>query len=200
MTKSGGNSGLASASMVIGIIGLVLSFIPLINNIAFFLGVIAVIFGVICLLKKAGNGKVIAGLVMGILAVAITLSMQKSISDGLDEVSKDLDKMAGNSTEEVLRNDASVTLGNLKITKDKYGLTDSEMIVTVKNITKEKKSFSIHIEAVDSNGKRIDDDYVSANDLGAGQSQDFKIFTYIEDSKINDMKSATFKIVKASSY
>ena len=108
--------------------------------------------------------------------------------------------MTGNSTDEVLKNDVNVTLGKLKISKDKYGFIDSEMVVTIKNITKEKKSYSIHIEAVDSNGKRIDDDYVYASDLGPGQSQDFKAFTYVEKSKVNDMKSATFKIVTASAY
>ena len=86
--ESSGNSGLATASMVLGIIGIVMSFIPIINNIAFFLGIIAVIFGAICLFKKTGKGKAIAGLILGILAVVITLSMQKSISDGLDKASK----------------------------------------------------------------------------------------------------------------
>ena len=73
------------------------------------------------------------------------------------------------------------------------------MIVTVKNITKEKRSYSLHIEAVDKDGHRIDEDYVYANDLGAGQTQNFEIFTYIEDSKVESMKNATFKIVEASS-
>ena len=74
------------------------------------------------------------------------------------------------------------------------------MVVTVKNITDKKKSYSFHIEAVDANGNRIDEDYVYANDLNAGQTQNFEIFTYIEDSKIDGMKAATFKIIEASAY
>ena len=35
------SSGLATAGMVLGIIGVVLSFIPIINNIAFFIGILA---------------------------------------------------------------------------------------------------------------------------------------------------------------
>lgn len=193
-------SGLSTAGMVLGIVGIVLSFIPIINNIAFFLGILAVIFGIIGLVKKAGKGKAIAGLVLGILAIVITLAMQSAVSDSIDETSKELDKITGNSTEEVLKNDANVTLGNLQITKGEYGLNDTKMVVTVKNITNKKMSYSFHIEAVDADGKRIDEDYVYANDLSAGQTQDFEIFTYIEDSKLDAMRSATFKIIEASAY
>lgn len=194
------SSGLAAAGMVLGIIGVVLSFIPIINNIAFFIGILALIFGIIGIVKKAGKGKAIAGIVLGILSIVITLAMQSTVSDAIDETSKELDKITGNSTEEVLKTEANVTLGDLQISKDEYGLTDSKMVVTVKNITDKKKSYSLHIEAVDANGNRIDEDYVYANDLSAGQSQNFEIFTYIEDSKIDAMKAATFKIIEASVY
>lgn len=194
------SSGLAAAGMVLGIIGVVLSFIPIINNIAFFIGILALIFGIIGIVKKAGKGKAIAGIVLGILSIVITLAMQSTVSDAIDETSKELDKITGNSTEEVLKTEANVTLGDLQISKDEYGLTDSKMVVTVKNITDKKKSYSFHIGAVDANGNRIDEDYVYANDLSAGQTQNFEIFTYIEDSKIDGMKAATFKIIEASAY
>ena len=194
------SSGLAAAGMVLGIIGVVLSFIPIINNIAFFIGILALIFGIIGIVKKAGKGKAIAGIVLGILSIAITLAMQSAVSDSIDETSKELDKITGNSTEEVLKTEVNVTLGDLQISKDEYGLTDSKMVVTVKNITDKKKSYSLHIEAVDANGNRIHEDYVYANDLSAGQTQNFEIFTYIEDSKIDGMKAATFKIIEASAY
>ena len=194
------SSGLATAGMVLGIIGVVLSFIPIINNIAFFIGILALIFGIIGIVKKAGKGKAIAGIVLGILSIVITLAMQSAVSDAIDETSKELDKITGNSTEEVLKTEVNVTLGDLQISKDEYGLTDSKMVVTVKNITDKKKSYSFHIEAVDANGNRIDEDYVYANDLSAGQTQNFEIFTYIEDSKIDGMKAATFKIIEDSAY
>ena len=194
------SSGLATVGMVLGIIGVVLSFIPIINNIAFFIGILALIFGIIGIVKKAGKGKAIAGIVLGILSIAITLAMQSAVSDSIDETSKELDKITGNSTEEVLKTEVNVTLGDLQISKDEYGLTDSKMVVKVKNITDKKKSYSLHIEAVDANGNRIHEDYVYANDLSAGQTQNFEIFTYIEDSKIDAMKAATFNIIEASAY
>lgn len=191
-------SGLATASLVIGIVGMALSFIPLINNVAFFLGILAFVFGLIPLLKKTSKGKAIAGIVLGILAIVITLVMQSAISDAFDEAGKELDKMSGNSTEEVLKNDVEVKLGDFDVVEGQYGLNDTKLVVSVKNITKEKKSFTLHIEAVDKDGKRIEDDYVYASDLNAGQTQDFEIFTYVADEKLSAMKSATFKIVEAS--
>ena len=124
------SSGLATAGMVLGIIGVVLSFIPIINNIAFFIGILALIFGIIGIVKKAGKGKAIAGIVLGILSIVITLAMQSAVSDAIDETSKELDKITGNSTEKVLKTEANVTLGDLQISKDEYGLTDSKMVVT----------------------------------------------------------------------
>lgn len=186
-------SGLATASLVLGIVGIALSFIPIINNAAFILGVFAVILGIIPFIKKASRGKAIAGLILGVLAIFITLSLQS-------EWGNELDKNFGNSTEEVLAEDVNVTLGSFVATTDKYGLTDTKLVVTVKNITDEQKSYSFHIEAVDTEGKRIDDDYVYVNDLSAGQSQDFEAFTYVESDKIEAMKVASFNIIEASSY
>lgn len=194
------NSGFATAGLVLGIIGACTSFIPIINNLSFILGILAIIFGIVALIKKSGKGKVIASIILGIVAIAITLSAQKSVSDSLDNLSKDLDKVTGNSTEEVLANDAEVTLGSLEVTKGDYGITNTKLVVTVKNKTSEKKSYNFHIEALDSNGSRIGEDYVYANDLTAGQSQNFEIFTHISSDKLDAMKNATFKIVEASAY
>lgn len=74
-------SGFGTAALVLGIIGVVLSFIPIINNIAFILGVLAFIFAIVSLSKKASKGMAIAGLVLAIFACFITYSMQSAISD-----------------------------------------------------------------------------------------------------------------------
>ncbi len=199
MVNSDNKSGLATASLVLGIIGIALSFIPIINNAAFVLGILALIFGIISLVKKSNKGKSIAGLILGILAIIITLVMQQAIVDTANEAEKNLDKAFGNSTEEVLKNEANVTLGEFEVSEGQYGLVDTKMIVTVKNISDEKKSFTFHIEAVNSDGSRLDDDYVYANDLNAGQTQEFEIFNLVTSDQIDALKTATFNIVEASS-
>ena len=193
-------SGFATAGLVLGIIGICTSFIPIVNNLSFVLGAIGVIFAVISLVKKASKGQAIAGVVLCVLAIVITINSQKALSDTLNEVSADLNKATGASTEEVLANDANVELGKFEVTKDSYGITDTKLTVKVTNKTSEKKSFNFHIEAVNATGARINEDYVYANDLASGQSQNFEIFTLVTSDKINEMKNATFKIIEASMY
>ena len=193
-------SGLATAGMVLGIVGICTSFIPFINNLSLVMAIIAFIFGIIALVKKAGSGKAATAIILAVFTAIITLSMQNSFSNSLDKTNKELDKAVGNSTEEILKNDANVVLNKFEVIKDKYGYEDTELKVSVTNKTSDKKSFNIHIEAVDNTGARIGDDYVYANDLGAGQTQEFKIFTYVSSDKVETMKNATFKIVEVSMY
>ena len=193
-------SGFGTASLVLGIIGVCTSFIPIVNNVSFILGLIGAIFAIISLIKKASKGQAVAGIILCILAMVVTLSAQKALGDGLNEVSSNLDKATGSSTEEVLANDADVQLGSFEVIEGDYGFNDTKLTVKVTNKTNEKKSFSFHIEAVDSDGSRISEDYVYANDLGSGQSQNFDIFTLVTSDKIDMMKNATFKIVEASMY
>ena len=193
-------SGFASAALILGIIGICLSFIPILNNASFFLGILGVIFAIISLVKKASKGKAIAGLILGVLSVVITLSLQSSWAESLDEVSNDLDNAAGNNTEEILGRDVDVSIGTFEGNLDEYGLVDSKLTVTVTNKTSETKSFSIQIEAVDASGSRITTDYINANSLGANQSQDFDIFTYVSSEDLEAMQSATFNVVEVSMY
>ena len=192
-------SGLATAGLVLGIIGICLSFIPILNNASFFLGILAVIFGIIPLIKKASKGKAIAALILGILSIVITLSLQSSWSESLDKVSEDLDNASGENTEEVLKN-VDVNMGTFEATTDEYGFSETKLVVNVTNNASEKKSYNIEIEAVATDGSRIDTDYIYANDLGAGQSQEFEIFTYVDDADLEAMQSATFEIIEASMY
>ena len=192
-------NGLATVGLVLGIIGISTSFIPIINNASFVLGILSVIFGIISLVKKNIKGKAITALILGVLAIIITLSLQISWSDSLDEISNDLDNMSGKNTEEVLKN-AEVNIGKFEVSADEYGFTETKLTVEVTNKTNERKSFNFEIEAVASDGSRIDIDYIYANNLAAGQNQSFDLFEYVADEKLEDMKSATFKIIEASMY
>lgn len=193
------NTGMGIAGFVLGIIAIVFCFIPYVNVISYILGFIALIFAIISLVsKKSKNSLPIASIIIVIIAFFVASTMNSATTTAIKETSKELDKITGDSTEEVLKEDVNVTLGDLKINQDEYGFYDTVMEVTIKNITDKKKSYSFHIEAVDSEGQRIDDAYVIVNDLGAGQTTVEKAFEYIEDEKIDSMRTATFKIVEAS--
>lgn len=195
-------SGFATAALVLGIIGVVLSFIPIINNAAFVLGALALIFAIVALVKKKSVATAIVSLALAVASMGITLAMQKSLGDaideGMEEVSTSIDDMSGENTEDVLKNDVGVDLGDFTATEDEFGIGTSKMTVSVTNKTDEKKSFSIQIEAVDAGGKRIADDTVYANDLNAGQSQDFEAFTLVQSDQYEALRAAEFKIVSVS--
>ena len=193
-------SGFGTAGLVLGIIGICTCFLPIINNASFIMGVLSIVFGIICIIKKASKGKAIAALVLGILSIVITLSLQDSWSKSLDNLSNDLDTMSGNNTEEVLKNNVDVSFGNFEVIQGDYGLTDTKLEVRIINKSNEKKSFSIQIEAVDENGTRIETDTIYINNLGAGQSQTEKAFTYVSNEKIDALKKAKFNVVEVSMY
>ena len=187
-----------TAGLVVGIIGVSLSFIPIINNAAFILGILAVIFGIITFIKKGSTGKAIIALICGILAVVITLAAQASAAKALDDLGKSLDDALGDHTEEILGTSVDVSFGILTVEGDYF--QTAKLPVTVKNLTDEKKSFSIKIEAVDGSGNRIDDDMIFVSDLGAGQSQTKDAFTLVMDETLEKLKTAKFRVVEISMY
>lgn len=191
-------SGLATASLVMGIVGISLSFIPILNNASIILGILAVIFGIIPLTKKLAKGKAIAGLIMGILAVVIAIALQSSWSNAIDDISDDLNTATGGNTEKVLEN-LDISIGTFEVTTNEYGWEDTKLTVKVTNRADEKVSYSITIEADDSNGDKLDDDVIYA-DLSAGQSQSFDLFEYVDSDLVDDLQNATFKVSEASSY
>ena len=197
-------TGFSVASLVLSIIGICTSFIPIINNLSFMLAIIAIIFSIVALFKKAGKGMAIAGIILSLFTIMFVISAQKTLSDTIDtavnQLNDNIDQITGNKTEDLLANNVDVTIGDFSVTEDSYGLTDTLLPVTVKNKSSEVKSFQIQVEAVDANGSRLDIDYIYANNLGANQSQQFKLFQFIESDKLDSMKNAQFKIVEVSMY
>ncbi|CEG89033.1 Protein of unknown function [Propionibacterium freudenreichii] len=81
-------TGLSTAGLVLGIIGVVFAFIPMIGMpVAIIAGVLALLFGIIGIVKKHG-GKAIASTILGIAAIVVAIiatttiyGAAKSISD-----------------------------------------------------------------------------------------------------------------------
>ena len=90
--------GLAIAALVLGIIGLALSFLPIINNAAFIFGVIGLVLGIVALFRKNQKVLTIIAIVMNVLAMGITLALQNSWSKALDDASKEIDKTTDDAT------------------------------------------------------------------------------------------------------
>lgn len=198
----------AVTALVIAIISLLLSAIPIINNFAFVLAVIAIIFGFIGLSgtrkgKKKGRKMAIISLILAVLACVIVLASQEFYGNSLDKAGKDIqtsvDNSSGKNTSNLLGKAVTVDIGAFQVTPDQY-TTNTSLPVKVTNKANSSKTYTIQIEAVDSTGTRIDDDTVNATNLGANESQDFKAFEFVQSDKVEALKTATFKVASVSQY
>lgn len=192
--------GFALFSVILGVIGLIFSFIPIINNLAFIMGVIGFVFAIVALLTHNVKGLTIAGLVTSILACGITLALQASWSKSLDDVSQSLDDATGKNTENLLGSDVDVQIGAFSAESDEYGFVTSSLPVTVTNLTDSSASFSIEIEAVNPDGSRIATDSVYANNLSAGQAMSEDVFTYISSDELETYQNATYQVLEVTKY
>ena len=199
----------AVIALIVAIISLLLSPIPIVNNFAFVLAIVSLIFGIVAMIatkkgRKNGRKMAIISLILTVLAFAIVLGSQKFYGDSLNKAGKDLqtsaDNSSGKNTNNLLGKTVTADIGVFQVSTDQYGIATTSLPVKVTNKASSSKSYSIQVEAVDSTGTRIADDTVSVNNLGAGQSQDFKAFEFVQSDKVEALKTATFKVATVSQY
>ncbi|GAA4876844.1 DUF4190 domain-containing protein [Saccharopolyspora cebuensis] len=81
---------LALTSMILGIIGVVLSFVPVIGMVSWVLGPLAVIFGIIGIRKQIGKGQALAGLITGGIAIVVCIVWTVMTVVTVQQVDQDL--------------------------------------------------------------------------------------------------------------
>ena len=91
-----GTSGMGIASLVLGILAILTSFLPIINNGSFFLALLGIILAIVGIIatkkgKKSGRGLAIAGLILNILSVVIVLATQSLYSAAIDSAVDELE-------------------------------------------------------------------------------------------------------------
>ncbi len=77
--------GFAITALVMGILAIINSFIPFLNVISYIFAILAVIFGIIGIVKKTGKGLAIAGLVLGILSLILATAINVGTSSAIDD-------------------------------------------------------------------------------------------------------------------
>lgn len=207
------------AGLVCGIVGVVFSFIMGASWVGLILGVIALTFGIIGLVKKEGGGKAIAATALGgvsvvisiivtIIAINVLNTAANIFTSGLNEASDIINNAVENYNntsnsildydDDVLGTKVSVTLGAYQDAQDDTW-SDKALPVTVTNISNETSSFSISVEALDANGDRIDEDTIYARDLAPGQSYTEETFDWSSvDEEV--LEKATFRVYRANAY
>lgn len=92
---------MAITGFVIAVVALVLCFVPIINNFAFFLALVGLVFGIIGLVRTrkgaSHKGLAIASVVLAVLSGAGVLVSQSFYSNALDSLSDDLEASTGDS-------------------------------------------------------------------------------------------------------
>ena len=95
--------------LVLGILALILSWMPIINNFSFVLGLIGLVFAIVGMVgtlrgTRAGKGLAIASLVINILSLVLVLATQGMYSAALDDAANGPDVV---STEQASDEDAA---------------------------------------------------------------------------------------------
>ena len=89
-------SGSAIASLILGILAILTSFLPIINNGSFFLALIGLILAIVGFVgirkgKKLGKGLAIAGIILNILSIVIVLATQSMYGAAIIDISEELE-------------------------------------------------------------------------------------------------------------
>lgn len=84
-------NGLGVASLVVGIVAAAFSLIPLVGMVAFFLGPVAIILGLIAVfLKNRRKGTAIAGIILGVVGLVVAGVVTAAVSAGVKAVDESI--------------------------------------------------------------------------------------------------------------
>lgn len=198
-------SGMAIAGFVLGIIALLTSFVPIVNNLSFFLALLGIILTIIGFVgiakgKKSGKAFAIAALIICVISCAVVLASQSAYSAALNSassattVSSATDSGAGSSTSSADAAKADFTISDETLNKDSYSAT---ITGTITNTTSQDKSYvGVTYNLYDKDGNLIGNASDGVNGLKAGASWKFEAYAGVSDPK----QVATFDRVDITSW
>ena len=197
------NNPMITAGFILGIVGIVLSFIPFINFMAFVMG------GVVGVNKRIGGSQAIASVVLGAITLFITIGMYvivarmavwglASTSRIFNRVANVADSMSGKKTDKLLSASVDVKIGKLRQTTNQYGEQTMSVPVSVRNLESREMSYSIWIDAYNANGDKIASDVVRVINLDSKRVQDVDVFQHMDNETQEALKNATFKVTRVS--
>lgn len=103
-TAKQSTSGLAITSLVLGILAIITSYLPILNNGSFLLALLGIVFAAIGLMginkgKHSGKGIAIAGLVLGIVSIVVVLATQSLFSAAIDSATEEMNPSVVSTSE-----------------------------------------------------------------------------------------------------
>lgn len=104
------------------------------------------------------------------------------------------------TTEQVLKSQAKVDIGKTFTELDSSGIKQTSLAMTISNISGKTLTFDLEVVAIDAKGKVITRDTAFVPTLENGQSANIRVFNLLGDDIASKLATATFQVVKASSY
>ena len=216
-------SGLAVTGLVLGIIALFSAFVPLLNLLSFPFVLLAIIFGAIGLIQtikgtKAGKGLAIAGLVLGVLALLVTMAMYGGASAASDDSSENApvaEQAASQDTpaqaeqeasqeepaqaeQQEAASDYAVTIDGCRMTEDYEGNPAAVVTFTFTNNSEETTSPAVALHAqVFQNGTELGMAITADNEDAGKYMNDVKpgaSITYGLAYELEDMSDITVEV------
>ena len=180
----------AIVALVVGILSLITSFLPIINNGSFILAIIGIILAIIGLVgtvrgKKSGKGIAIAALIISIVSCAVVLGTQSMYSAAIDEAT---DTTIDVSTTDQGAADTQGASSEYEISGET--LDDSNEYYAVMTVTftnnsdEELSTISITYNLYDADGTQIGNAYASASNVAPGSSWAFEATSSVEPSEV----------------
>lgn len=162
-------SALGVASMVLGIIAIVISFAPFINIVILPLAIISILFGILTLIRRSVKKSfAISGIILSIIAIVIAFSITLFAITMTERSGRELERIARESKE---RKKYEVTNVELKVDE-----TSTKVTGKIKNLSGEKKDLVVvSIPVVDKEtGKTIIDLFSVSRNLNINGVWEFE--------------------------
>jgi hypothetical protein len=195
------------AVLVLGIVTLVLSFVPIIQYVAVLFAIVTVALATreFARMDPAARirlkGKDVRDQrlcrIGRFLAVVAIISVAASTIWGIKTDHDNRIKAGGNGTNLVLEQDLKVTFGDFSIGQDAVGAETRVLPVHVKNKAGGTKSCEIQIEALDGNDSRVASQTLPVSSIKSGEERDLQAFGYVDSETTQQLKTAKFKVAQA---
>lgn len=177
----------AIVALVLGIIALLSSWVPIINNLSFIFALVGAVFAVVGLVgtlrgKKSGRGLAIASVVVNVAAVAIVLATQSAYSAAIDEAASSTVQTSDRASA------AAPAAGEATSAEsaDKYSIDGEELTgdaysckisgVYTNKADKDLSYVQVSYNLFDADGNQIGTALANTNNLADGGTWKFEAF------------------------
>lgn len=177
----------AIVALVLGVIALISSWVPIINNLSFVFALAGVVFAVVGLVgtlrgKKSGRGLAIASTVVNVVAVAIVLATQSAYSAAIDEAASgtvqtsDETSVAAPAAGETTSAESAdkYSIDGEELTGDAYSCKISG--VYTNKAGKDLSYVQVSYNLFDADGNQIGTALANTNNLADGGTWEFEAF------------------------